>query len=681
MQECARIFLKKGVFMRVQKKNIHAVRMLAADAVQKANSGHPGMPMGMAEVAAVLWCGVMKHHPEQPNWMNRDRFVLSNGHGSMLLYALLHLTGYDVRIEDLKKFRQWGSRTPGHPERGVTPGVETTTGPLGQGLANAVGMAVAERLLGAQYNRPDHSIIDHFTYVFVGDGCLMEGISHEVASLAGSLKLGKLVVLYDDNGISIDGEVHAWFADDTPKRFEAYGWHVIPKIDGHDTKALAEALKGAKADGRPSLLCCQTEIGRGSPNKVNTASAHGSPLGEDELALVRQQLDWPYAPFELDDAVYADWDQRACGQVAYDAWFAAWAAYEKAHPDLAAALKPQYEGKLPKGFHEVLPALLKEAQALPAMATRKASLHWLNKVAASLPCLVGGSADLSCSNLTQWKDAVVQSAAQPEGRYLQYGVREFGMTAMANGIALHGGFLPYTGTFLVFSDYARNAIRLAAMMKLKQIFVYTHDSIGLGEDGPTHQPIEHLASLRVIPDLAVWRPCDAFETAVAWSASMQADGPSVLALSRQTPQKRNDAVAALAAKGGYVLHQTLDAEAPDALIIATGSEVSMAMEAAQRLEQEGMNLRVVSMPCVEVFRQQTADYQQRVVPDAVSLRCVVEAGVSDTWYAFATPNTTILALNSFGHSAPAATVYQKMGLTADAVVAAVQALARRLCIK
>ncbi|WP_153117104.1 transketolase [Rhodocyclus tenuis] len=650
-----------------------ALRALAMDAVQKANSGHPGMPMGMAEIAEVLWRRHLRHNPANPHWADRDRFVLSNGHGSMLLYALLHLTGYDVSIDDLKNFRQYGSKTPGHPEVDYTPGVETTTGPLGQGIANAVGMAIAEKVLAAEFNRPGHEIVDHSTYVFLGDGCLMEGISHEVCSLAGTLGLGKLIAFYDDNGISIDGHVEGWFTDDTPGRFAAYGWQVIPAVPGHDPEAIERALLEARADKtRPTLICCKTVIGMGSPNKAGTHDVHGAALGDAEIAAARAFIGWPYAPFEVPDDVYAAWNGRPRGETFESNWNARFAAYTAAFPELAAEYRRRMAGELPASWNEA------SAQALAAVvakaeniATRKASQNAIQALAPLLPEIIGGSADLAGSNLTLWKQArgVTHDAG---GNYLYYGVREFGMTAIANGIALHGGLIPFTATFLVFSDYARNAIRMAALMKKRQVMVYTHDSIGLGEDGPTHQPIEHVASMRLIPNLDVWRPADATETLVAWIAGIErVHGPSVLALSRQNlPTVTAGIDAATIARGGYVL---ADVAAPQAVLIATGSEVKLALDAQQALAAEGIAVRVVSMPCTSIFDRQDAAWREAVLPKGLP-RVAVEAGIADFWWKYVGLDGAVVGMTTFGESAPANRLFEHFGFTVANVVARVKSV-------
>ncbi|MEQ8265053.1 transketolase [Pseudohaliea sp.] len=652
----------------------NAIRALAMDAVQQANSGHPGAPMGMADIAEVLWNDFLQHNPANPAWPNRDRFVLSNGHGSMLIYSLLHLTGYDLPIEELRNFRQLHSRTPGHPEYGYTPGVETTTGPLGQGLANAVGMAIAEKTLAAQFNRPGHTVVDHHTYVFLGDGCLMEGISHESCSLAGTLGLGKLIAFYDDNGISIDGEVEGWFTDDTPGRFRAYGWQVIEAVDGHDAEAVRGAIEAARAEGdRPTLICCRTVIGKGAPNKAGSESCHGAPLGADEVAATREALGWTHPPFEVPGDIYAGWDARAAGSDREAAWNAAMTAYAEAHPGLAAELSRRLAGELPANFGERADAWIAECQQAGAsVATRKASQQCLNAYGALLPEFLGGSADLAGSNLTLWDGSKPVTAADPAGNYLYYGVREFAMTAIANGIALHGGFIPYTATFLIFMEYARNAVRMAAIMGQPQILVYTHDSIGLGEDGPTHQPVEQLTALRATPNLHTWRPCDTVEAAVAWRAAIERrDGPTALVFSRQglPHQARDDAQVAAIARGGYVLRGCEGT--PEAVIIATGSEIALAVGAAERLAEQGRAVRVVSLPCAEVFEQQDAAYRESVLPIDLLARVAVEAGHRDWWYKYVGLDGRIVAMDSFGESAPAGALFEEFGFTVDNVVAAV----------
>ncbi|MCX7662284.1 MAG: transketolase [Tepidimonas fonticaldi] len=660
---------------RLARRMANAIRMLAVDAVEQAKSGHPGAPMGMAEIAEVLWNRHLKHNPANPAWADRDRFVLSNGHGSMLIYALLHLTGYDLAVEELKAFRQLHSKTPGHPEVGITPGVETTTGPLGQGIANAVGMALAEKLLAAEFNRPGHTIVDHHTYVFLGDGCMMEGISHEVCSLAGTLRLPKLIAFYDDNGISIDGHVEGWFADDTPARFEAYGWHVIRNVDGHDTEAVDAAIRLAKAqarrpDGKPTLICCKTVIGQGSPNKAGTHDVHGAALGAAEVAATRAALDWPYAPFEIPAEIYAAWDARAHGAAAEAAWRQRLAAYAEAYPELAAEFERRMRGELKPELAERLPALLDAAAArTDAVATRKASQLALDALAPLIPEFFGGSADLTGSNLTNFKGCTI-AGRDRWGNHLSYGVREFGMAAMMNGIALHGGYLPYGGTFLTFSDYSRNAIRMAALMKQRVVHVFTHDSIGLGEDGPTHQSVEHVPSLRLIPQLDVWRPADALETLVAWAAAVQRrDGPSALCLSRQNlPVVTQRAHADGAARGGYVLK---DMDGARAVILATGSEVSIALKAQELLAAEGIPTRVVSMPSTSVFDRQDAAYQDAVLPPALPA-VAVEAAHPDFWREYVGRRGRVVGIDRFGESAPAPALYEYFGLTPAKVAQAVR---------
>jgi transketolase len=651
---------------------VNAIRALAMDAVQKANSGHPGMPMGMAEIAEVLWRGFLRHNPKNPAWPDRDRFVLSNGHGSMLQYALLHLTGYDLPMEELRRFRQLHSRTPGHPEVGHTPGVETTTGPLGQGLANAVGFALAERLLAAEFNRPGHAIVDHYTYVFVGDGCLMEGISHEACSLAGVLGLGKLIALYDDNGISIDGKVQGWFRDDTPKRFEAYGWNVIAGVDGHDTRAVASAIERARAgSGRPTLICCKTVIGKGSPNKAGTDAVHGAALGDKEVAATREAIGWKYAPFEIPPEIYRAWDATARGAAQEDEWKARFAAYQKAFPAEAAQFKQRVAGDLPAGWRAAVDAMVAKAQEKgESVASRKASQNALEAIGPTLPGLIGGSADLTGSNLTTWSGSKAVTATQA-GNYIYFGVREFAMAAIGNGLALHGGFIPYSGTFLTFSDYSRNALRMAALMRARNIFVFTHDSIGLGEDGPTHQAIEHVSSLRLIPQMDVWRPCDTVETAIAWACAIERkDGPTSLALSRQNLPfvKRGAGAAGDIRRGGYVIS---DAPSPRAVVIATGSEVSIALAAQKNLADAGVPVRVVSMPCTSVFDRQDRAWRDSVLPKGVP-RVAIEAGVTDYWRKYVGLEGEVVGIDRFGESAPAADVYKFLGIDAEHVVAAVQ---------
>ncbi|SEP91254.1 transketolase [Ectothiorhodospira magna] len=663
--------------MPSRKELANAIRALSMDAVQKANSGHPGAPMGMADIAEVLWNDYLKHNPANPQWADRDRFVMSNGHGSMLVYSLLHLSGYDLPIEELKQFRQFHSRTPGHPEYGYTPGVETTTGPLGQGITNAVGMAIAEKALAAHFNRPGHEVVDHYTYVFLGDGCLMEGISHEACSLAGTLGLGKLVAFYDDNGISIDGEVEGWFTDDTPKRFEAYGWHVVPGVDGHDAEAVKQAIEQARAvKDRPTLICCKTIIGFGSPNKQGKEECHGAPLGQDEIALVRETLGWPHEPFVIPDEIRAGWNARDKGAQAENAWQTRFAEYAKAHPELAAEFTRRMSGELPADWAQKAQTFIEETVAkAETIASRKASQNAIGGYAPALPELLGGSADLAGSNLTLWKGSKGISKADGDGNYLFYGVREFGMAAIMNGIALHGGFIPYGGTFLIFSDYARNGLRMSALMKQRVIYVMTHDSIGLGEDGPTHQPVEQVTSLRLIPNMNVWRPCDGVETAVAWKAGIErTDGPSLLSLSRQNlpHQTRTQAQLADIARGGYVLHDA--GGQPDAIILATGSEVGIAMEAAKALESRGKRVRVVSMPCQEVFDAQDADYRESVLPGAVRARVAVEAGVTVGWLKYVGLDGRVVGMDRFGESAPGGELMKHFGFTADNVISAVEAV-------
>ena len=663
--------------MPSRRKLANAIRALAMDAVQEAKSGHPGAPMGMADIAEVLWNDFLRHDPADPQWPDRDRFVLSNGHGSMLLYALLHLSGYDLTRDDLRQFRQMHAKTPGHPEYGMTPGVETTTGPLGQGLANAVGMALAERVLAAQFNRDDFPVVDHATYAFVGDGCLMEGISHEVCSLAGTWQLGKLIVFYDDNGISIDGRVEGWFTDDTPARFEAYGWQVVRNVDGHDADAVREAILVARAEThRPTLICCKTVIGFGAPNKQGSESVHGAPLGPDEVAAARERLGWPYAPFEIPDEVAAGWDARARGDKLSGRWRALFERYRHAHPELAREFERRVAGDLPADWSDRCEAALAEVVAQGAsLATRQSSQKALERLGPCLPELIGGSADLTHSNLTHWSGSVAFSAEQPAGNTLSYGVREFGMAAINNGLALHGGFIPFGATFLVFSDYARNALRMAALMRQRNLFVFTHDSIGLGEDGPTHQPVEHLASLRLIPNLRVWRPCDAVESQVAWQQAIEyRQGPTVLVFSRQScpHQTRNATQIALIRRGGYILRDTPGT--PDALLLATGSEIGLAMDAAERLAASGVAVRVVSMPCAEAFEAQDADYRAHVLPAAVTRRVAVEAAHPLYWKAYVGLQGRVVGLDRFGESAPAGTLMTYFGFTVDNVVATVQDL-------
>jgi len=657
-----------------------AIRALAMDAVQKANSGHPGAPMGMAEIAEVLWRRHLRHNPANPKWADRDRFVQSNGHGSMLIYSLLHLTGYDLSIDDLKQFRQLHSKTPGHPEVGYTPGVETTTGPLGQGITNAVGMALAEKVLAAEFNRPGHTIVDHFTYVFLGDGCLMEGISHEACSLAGTWGLGKLIAFYDDNDISIDGHVSGWFTDDTPKRFEAYGWHVVRDVQGHDPVEIEAALKAAQLEtGRPSLICCKTIIGAGAPNKQDSHDCHGAPLGAAEIEATRAHIGWPHGPFEIPADVYAAWDAKAKGAAFEAEWNAHFAAYAAEFPELAAEFTRRMAGDLPADWQAHVDGVVARVIAkAETIATRKASQNSIEAFAPRLPELLGGSADLAGSNLTLWSGAKGVSKASG-GNYVYYGVREFGMAAIANGVALHGGLVPYTATFLMFSEYARNALRMAALMKVRQIFVFTHDSIGLGEDGPTHQPVEQTASLRLIPNMDVWRPCDTTESAVAWAASIERrDGPSSLAFSRQNLpfQARSAEQVATIRRGGYVLSEAGTASqpaAPQAVIIATGSEVALAMAAQQQLAAEGVAVRVVSMPSTNVFDRQDAEWRASVLPKGLP-RVAVEAGVTDGWHKYVGLDGEVIGVNRFGESAPAGELFKYFGITTEAVVAAVKKL-------
>lgn len=653
----------------------NAIRALAMDAVQKANSGHPGMPMGMADIAEVLWNDHLRHNPGHPQWSDRDRFVVSNGHGSMLLYALLHLTGYPLTMDDIRSFRQLGSHTAGHPEHDLKLGIETTTGPLGQGLANAVGMALAEKVLAANFNRPGHAIVGHHTWVFLGDGCLMEGISHEACSLAGTLKLGKLIGFYDDNGISIDGEVHGWFTDDTPKRFEAYGWHVVPNVDGHDSQAIAAAIAAAKAQSdRPSLICCKTVIGFGAPNKQGTESTHGAALGAEEVAAARKNLGWSSEPFVIPEDIRSGWDARARGAKVESDWQERFAAYQVKFPDLAAEYQRRIAGKLPQAWKDSVQAYIAQtAQATGSLATRQSSQQALNAYGPGLPELFGGSADLTGSNNTNRKDSKVISGADASGNYLHYGVREFGMAAIMNGVALHGGLIPYGGTFLVFSDYARNGMRMSALMKQRVIYVMTHDSIGLGEDGPTHQPIEHVPSLRIVPNMTLWRPCDALETAVAWADAIERqEGPSVLALTRQglPAQTRTAAQIAEVRRGGYVLK---DCEGtPEVILIATGSEVALAVDAAQALQQKGRRVRVVSMPSTNVFESQDAAWREQVLPRAVERRVAIEAAATETWWRYVGPRGAVVGMHSFGASGVAKDLFRHFGFTVENVVRTVE---------
>lgn len=649
----------------------NAIRALSMDAVQKAKSGHPGAPMGMADIAEVLWRDYLKHNPQNPDWADRDRFVLSNGHGSMLIYSLLHLSGYDVSMDDLKQFRQLDSKTPGHPEFGYTPGVETTTGPLGQGLANAVGMALAEKVLAAQFNRDNHDIIDHHTYTFLGDGCLMEGISHEVCSLAGTLGLGKLIAFYDDNGISIDGKVEGWFTDDTAKRFEAYGWHVIEAVDGHDADAIKQAIETARSTSdKPTLIICKTVIGYGSPNKQGSESSHGAPLGDDEIVATRKQLNWPHEAFEVPADVYQKWSAVDKGAAVEASWNKRWVAYEQEHPELAKELSRRLAGEMPADFAQTVFDYATQLQSSPeAIATRKASLNVLNTLGPKLPELLGGSADLAGSNLTLWNDANAITADDASGNYVFYGVREFGMSAVMNGVTLHGGFKVYGATFLMFMEYARNAVRMAALMKQPSIFVYTHDSIGLGEDGPTHQPVEQLANLRQTPNLQCWRPCDPVETAVAWGAAIQSSKtPSALVFSRQAMQQqsRDETQLANIVRGGYVL-KTCDGE-PELILIATGSEVDIAVEAYEQLAQDGHQVRVVSMPSTNVFDIQSAEYKESVLPAAVTRRVAIEAGMVDFWYKYVGLQGDVVGMTTFGESAPAGDLYRHFDITTEHTV-------------
>jgi transketolase len=655
----------------------NAIRALSMDAVQQANSGHPGAPMGMADIAQVLWADHMQHNPSNPDWANRDRFVLSNGHGSMLIYSLLHLTGYALPIEELKNFRQLHSKTPGHPEYGYAPGVETTTGPLGQGLSNAVGMAIAEKTLAAQFNQPNFDVVDHYTYCFLGDGCLMEGISHEVCSLAGTLGLGKLVAFWDDNGISIDGHVEGWFTDNTPARFEAYGWQVIADVDGHDSQAIADAIAAAKVEtSKPTLICCKTIIGFGSPNKSGSHDCHGAPLGLEEIKAAREFLNWPYAPFEIPADVYAGWDAKVAGAEKEQVWNEKFAAYQQAHPALAAELTRRLAGDLPADFAEKADAFIQESQdKAENVASRKASQNSIETFATLLPEVLGGSADLAGSNLTIWSGTKGISADDASGNYIYYGVREFGMSGIMNGIGLHGGFRPFGATFLMFMEYARNAVRMASLMGIPNIFVYTHDSIGQGEDGPTHQPIEQIANLRLTPNLTTWRPCDAAETAVAWKSALERkDGPSALVFSRQglPAQPRNAEQLTHVAKGGYVLKDC--GGTPDVILIATGSEVGITVAAAEQLSATGMAVRVVSMPSTSVFDKQDADYRESVLPRSVTKRVAVEAAHVDFWHKYVGFGGTVVGMSTFGESAPGAALLKYFGITTEAVVQAAKGL-------
>ncbi len=660
----------------VFKNLTSAVRALAMDAVQKANSGHPGMPMGMAEIAEVLWIHHLRHNPANPNWADRDRFVLSNGHGSMLIYALLHLTGYDLPIEEIKRFRQLHSKTPGHPEYGYTPGVETTTGPLGQGLTNAVGMALAEKILASEFNRPDFDIVNHYSYAFLGDGCLMEGISHEACSLAGTLGLGKLICFYDDNGISIDGHVEGWFSDDTPKRFEAYGWHVVPNVNGHDPVAIESAIEAAKqASGKPSMICCKTVIGMGSPNKAGTHEVHGAALGDAEVAASRPHIGWNHLPFEIPQEIYDMWDNHTKGKKLEAEWIQRLDEYTKKYPSEAAEFKRRMAGELPANWHEHVDKFISRVnEKEETIASRKASQNAIEGLASVLPELVGGSADLAGSNLTLWSGSKGISR-ETGGNYIYYGVREFGMSAIMNGLSLHGGIIPYGATFLMFSEYARNALRMAALMKIRNLFVFTHDSIGLGEDGPTHQPVEQTATLRYIPNMDVWRPCDSVESTVAWARAIERkDGPSILIFSRQTLpfQKRNAAVIKSIDKGGYILSEAADGK-PQAIIIATGSEIGLAMNAQMAMAETGVQVRVVSMPCTSLFDRQDVAYQDSVLLKGVK-RVAVEAGIADYWHKYVGLEGAVVGMTTFGESAPAGDLFKHFGFTVENVVKTVKSI-------
>ncbi|HDO1318673.1 transketolase [Aeromonas veronii] len=663
--------------MPSRKELANAIRALSMDAVQKANSGHPGAPMGMADIAEVLWRSHLRHNPNNPKWADRDRFILSNGHGSMLLYSLLHLSGYDLSIDDLKNFRQLHSRTPGHPEYGYAPGVETTTGPLGQGITNAVGMAIAEKAMAEQFNQPGHDIVDHYTYAFMGDGCLMEGISHEACSLAGTLQLGKLIAFWDDNGISIDGHVEGWFTDDTVKRFEAYGWHVIPAVDGHSPEAINAAIEAAKAEtGKPTLICCRTIIGYGSPNKSGSHDCHGSPLGNDEIAAARAFLKWDHAPFVIPADIAAEWNAQEKGAALEADWAAKFAAYEAAHPTLAAEFKRRTAGELPTNWAAESAKIIETLQANPAkIATRKASQNSLEAFGKLLPEFMGGSADLAPSNLTMWSGSKSLTNDDASGNYIHYGVREFGMSAIMNGIALHGGFIPYGATFLMFMEYARNALRMAALMKQRAIFVYTHDSIGLGEDGPTHQPVEQIASLRLTPNMSTWRPCDQVESAIAWKHAIErTDGPTSLIFSRQNLAQMDRTAQQLAdtAKGGYVLKDC--AGTPELILIATGSEVELAVAAYEQLTAKGRAVRVVSLPSTDVFDAQSAEYKESVLPSSVTKRVAIEAGIADYWYKYVGFGGKIIGMTTFGESAPAELLFKEFGFTVENVVATAESL-------
>ena len=656
--------------MPSRRDRANAIRALSMDAVQKANSGHPGAPMGMADIAEVLWRDFLKHNPSNPQWADRDRFVLSNGHGSMLIYSLLHLSGYDLSIDDLKNFRQLHSKTPGHPELGYTPGVETTTGPLGQGLANAVGFALAEKIMADQFNRPGHNIVDHDTYVFLGDGCMMEGISHEVCSLAGTLGLSKLTAFYDDNGISIDGEVHGWFTDDTPRRFESYGWQVIRNVDGHDADEIKIAIETARKSDKPTLICCKTIIGFGSPNKQGKESSHGAALGDAEIALTREALGWSHGPFEIPADIYAEWDAREAGSKAEQQWNDKFAAYQAEFPELAAEFNRRMAGDLPADFEEKASAYIREvAEKGENIASRKASQNCLNFFGPMLPELLGGSADLAGSNLTLWDGCKPVVEEDASGNYMYYGVREFGMAAIMNGVALHGGLIPYGATFLMFMEYARNAVRMSALMKQRVIHVFTHDSIGLGEDGPTHQPVEQLTSLRTTPNLDTWRPADTVESAVAWKQALQRkDGPSALIFSRQNLpcHIRDNETEAAIARGGYILKDC--AGEPELILIATGSEVGLAMQAWDKLNEQGHKVRVVSMPCTSVFDQQDAEYRQAVLPLEVGARIAIEAAHADYWYKYVGLDGRILGMHSYGESAPAGELFEEFGFTVENIL-------------
>lgn len=662
--------------MSSRRELANAIRALSMDAVQKANSGHPGAPMGMADIAEVLWNDYLNHNPTNPSWANRDRFVLSNGHGSMLVYSLLHLSGYDLPIEEIKNFRQWHSKTPGHPEYGYTPGVETTTGPLGQGITNAVGMAIAEKILTGQFNQAGHEIVNHYTYVFLGDGCMMEGVSHEACSLAGTLKLGKLIAFYDDNGISIDGEVHGWFTDNTPKRFEAYGWHVIPKVDGHNADAIKQAIETARAvTDKPSLICCQTIIGWGSPNKQGKEECHGAALGEKEVALVRETIGWKYPAFEIPTDIYQAWSAKAKGAQSEAEWNAKFDAYAKAYPELAAELKRRLSGQLPANWQQKIRDLINAVNTkAEKIASRKASQNAIEGLGPVLPELLGGSADLAGSNLTLWSGSK-SVKEHANGNYIYYGVREFAMSAIMNGITLHGGFIPYGATFLVFSDYAKNALRMAALMKIRAIFVYTHDSIGLGEDGPTHQPIEHVTTLRMIPNMSVWRPCDAVESTIAWKKAIErTNGPTSLIFSRQNLPHQNRTAEQLAhtEKGGYILQDCVGT--PSAIIIATGSEIEFAVAAAQQLNSHGKKVRVVSMPSADTFDLQEQTYRDSVLPPQIIARVAVEAGITNFWLKYVGLRGRVIGINHFGESAPAGILFKEFGFTTENIVKTVESL-------